>query len=83
LPGLPDSQDDVGGWEDYPVVHRSANWDSDNDGMPDGWEKSHGLNPNDSSDGNKDWSRDGYTNLEKYLNSLVGEYSLSANKSKN
>ncbi len=82
LPGLPDSQDDVGGWEDYPEVHRPASWDSDHDGMPDAWEKSHGLNPNDAADGNMDLNGDGYTNLEKYLNSLVGEYSLPESKSK-
>ena len=50
LPGLPDSQEDVGGWEEYPVVHRPANWDTDNDGMPDEWEKAHGLNPKDPAD---------------------------------
>jgi hypothetical protein len=78
LPGLPDSQDDVGGWENYPEIHRPAGWDTDGDGLPDDWEKSHGLNPNDVADGNKDLNGDGYTNLEKYLNSLVGEYVLSA-----
>jgi hypothetical protein len=75
LAGLPDSQEDVGGWEDYPEVHRPADWDTDHDGMPDAWEKSHGLNPNDPADRNGDFSGDGYTNLEKYLNWLVGEYS--------
>jgi hypothetical protein len=80
LPGLPDSQDDVGGWENYPEVHRAADWDTDQDGIPDHWEKSHDLNPNDPADGNKDLTGDGYTNLEKYLNSLVGEYSLSSKK---
>jgi hypothetical protein len=44
--------------------------------MPDVWEKAHGLNPADAGDGNRDMTGDGYTNLEKYLNSLVGEYSL-------
>jgi hypothetical protein len=78
LPGLPDSQDDVGGWEDYPVVHRPANWDTDHDGIPDEWEKQHGLNPNDPSDANGDYNHDGYTNLEKYLNSLTGEYPAGA-----
>jgi hypothetical protein len=34
------------------------------------------LNPNDPADGNGDLNGDGYTNLEKYLNSLVGEYSM-------
>jgi hypothetical protein len=77
LPGLPDSQDDVGGWDNYPEVHRAADWDTDGDGIPDAWEKSHGLNPKDASDANKDLNGDGYTNLEKYLNSLVGEYSLA------
>jgi hypothetical protein len=76
IPGLPDSQEDVGGWDNYPEVHRAADWDTDGDGIPDAWEKSHGLNPKDASDANKDLNGDGYTNLEKYLNSLVGEYSL-------
>ena len=34
--------------------------------------------PNDPNDANGDCNGDGYTNLEKYLNSLVGEYSLMA-----
>lgn len=80
LPGLPDSQDDVGGWENYPEVHRATDWDADGDGIPDAWEKAHGLNPKDATDGNKDMNGDGYTNLEKYLNSLVGEYLLAAKK---
>jgi len=80
LPGLPDSQEDVGGWENYPEVHRAADWDTDRDGMPDTWEKSHGLNPTDPSDKSKDLTGDGYTNLEKYLNSLVGEYQVSATR---
>jgi hypothetical protein len=50
--------------------------DSDHDGIPDEWEKAHGLNPNDPADANGDVNGDGYTNLEKYLNSLVGEYSF-------
>jgi len=77
LPGLPDSQEDVGGWEEYPEVHRAADWDLDQDGMPDVWEKAHGLDPQDPTDGNGDLNADGYTNLEKYLNSLVGEYTFT------
>jgi len=80
LPGLPDSQEDVGGWEVYPEVHRPADWDTDHDGMPDHWEQAHGLNPEDASDRNNDLNGDGYTNLEKYLNSLVGEYTLPETK---
>jgi len=48
--------------------------DSDKDGMPDVWEKNHGLDPNDPSDGNADRDGDGYTNLEEYLGWLVGEF---------
>jgi hypothetical protein len=74
LPGLPDSQDDVGGWEEYPEVHRPADWDTDHDGMPNDWEKRAGLNPKDPVDGNGDRNTDGYTNLEEYLGWLVGEF---------
>ena len=74
LPGLPDSQDDVGGWDDYPEVHRPADWDTDGDGMPGAWETQRGLNPSDPADGIKDRNGDGYTNLEEYLGWLVGEF---------
>jgi hypothetical protein len=73
LPGLPDSQDDVGGWDDYPEVRRPAGWDTDRDGMPDAWERANGFDPDDPSDGAKDRDGDGYTNLEQYLNSLVAK----------
>jgi hypothetical protein len=76
LPGLPNSQDDVGGWEDYPMVQRAANYDSDHDGLPDWWEIIKGLNPNsppgDFSDSNGDPDGDEYTNLEDYLNWMAG-----------
>lgn len=52
---------------------RASGFDSDNDGMPDEWEKLNGLNPNNASDG-KTYTLDSkkyYTNLEVYLNSLV------------
>jgi len=41
--------------------------DSDNDGMPDDWELSFGLNPFDASDANKDLDNDGLTNLQEYI----------------
>jgi pectate lyase len=65
-----DSQDDVGGWDPYGPVHRPENWDTDKDGMPDHWEKTKGLDPEDPGSGNRDRDSDGYTNLEEYLNSL-------------
>lgn len=70
-PGLPDSQQDVGGWDDYPEVSRGADWDPDNDGMPSQWELQNGHDPNDPADRNADADGDGYTNLEEYLNQLV------------
>jgi len=47
--------------------------DTDRDGMPDHWEYSQRLNPNDPNDAKQDPDSDGYTNIEEYLNSLVGE----------
>ena len=57
----------VGGLPTYEGTPRT---DSDGDGMPDDWETSHGLNPNDPSDANDDMTGDGYTNIEKYINSV-------------
>jgi hypothetical protein len=69
IPGLIDSQKDVGGYPEMKGGEAPA--DSDHDGMPDEWEKANGLNPNDPSDGNKDNIGEGYTNLERYLNGIV------------
>ncbi len=66
--GIIDSQAGVGGW---PALRSApAPRDMDHDGMPDAWERGHGLNPSDSSDRNRDPDGDGYTNLEDYLNGL-------------
>jgi formylglycine-generating enzyme required for sulfatase activity len=65
-----DSQDDVGGWPELEAG--VAPVDSDSDGIPDEWEKSRGLNPNDPSDSSQ-LSKDGsgYANIEVYINSLI------------
>ena len=47
--------------------------DSDGDGMPDRWEKRHGLNRHDPSDASAYTISQEYTNIECYLNSLVGK----------
>jgi hypothetical protein len=77
-PGLPNSQDDVGGWENYPATQRLAGWDSDHDGLPDWWELAKGLNPNSApgnfADSNGDLDGDEYTNLEDYLNWLAAPH---------
>ncbi|MBO4850186.1 MAG: polysaccharide lyase [Prevotella sp.] len=55
----------------YPEYQPWKPWtDTDGDGMPDEWEKSHGLNPNDPTDANDDLNGDGYTNIEKYINAI-------------
>ncbi|UCD36808.1 MAG: fibronectin type III domain-containing protein, partial [Fidelibacterota bacterium] len=66
--GIIDSQDDVGGWPELLTYNVPA--DNDHDGMADEWEVAHGLDTTDASDRNEDFNGDGYTNLEKYLNSL-------------
>lgn len=58
----------VGG---YPEYKGKPYKDSDKDGMPDDWEKAHGLNPNSAADASADRNKDGYTNIEEYLNSVV------------
>ncbi|WP_200978978.1 pectate lyase [Echinicola sp. 20G] len=46
--------------------------DTDNDGMPDRYEKKHGLDPYDPKDGNRT-DKYGYTALENYLNAIVSK----------
>jgi hypothetical protein len=58
-----------GGWP--PLDSVPAPTDSDHDGMPDLWETSHGLNPNDAGDRNGHTLDTDYTNLEVYLDWLV------------
>ena len=57
----------VGG---YPEYKGTAYKDSDNDGMPDDYEKKLNLNPNSADDASK-VTRGGYTNIEVYLNTLA------------
>lgn len=57
----------VGG---YPEYKGTPYKDSDNDGMPDGYEIKNKLNPNDASDAAK-ITKSGYSNIEVYLSSVV------------
>jgi len=57
----------VGG---YPEYRGEPYADTDNDGMPDNWEKPYGLDPNNADDASQDMNRDGYTNIEDFLNGL-------------
>lgn len=63
-----DSQREVGGW---PLLEStSPPEDSDGDGLPDAWEREHGLQVNDASDASS-LSSTGYSHLENYLNELA------------
>ena len=56
--------------------------DTDQDGMPDAYEKSVGLNPNDASDGYA-LTTSGYSNLEEFLNGVAdGLINLTSYKQK-
>jgi hypothetical protein len=68
--GFIDTQKDVEGWAEY-IETRSSLADTDQDGMPDDWEKEKGLAPDDASDAVKYNLSKEYTNLEVYLNELV------------
>ncbi len=69
--------------------------DADNDGMPDAWEKTHGLNPNDAADAtktvpagaSKEDRHKGYTYIEYYVNEcadkLVAQAMADAEAAKN
>lgn len=90
LPGLIDLPDDVkpeGAASAWPELNdgnvNAANLiDSDGDGIPDAWEITYKLNPNDSSDGTAtSLNKEGYTNLEVYLNNLVEEITQKQNGS--
>jgi hypothetical protein len=70
-PGIIDSPADADGWPQYAAAQPVV--DNDHDGMADEWERANGLNPNDPEDRNKIISKIGYTALEVYLNSLMGE----------
>ena len=78
LPGLPNSQADVGGWENYGTTTRPANYDSDHDGLPDWWEAIIGTNPHsaagDFSDANADRAGDGYSELDRYINWMAAAH---------
>ncbi|MGE5520495.1 MAG: pectate lyase family protein [Candidatus Dadabacteria bacterium] len=57
----------VGG---YPTYKGTPYKDSDNDGMPDDYEAKNGLNPRNAADASV-IRKDGYSNIEHYLNGLV------------
>lgn len=68
-----DIKEHTNGWEDYPIETRPADYDTDQDGMPNWYEQTIGsdagtANHNDDPDG------DGWTLLEDYLNFVAHPY---------
>lgn len=66
-----DNPSEVGGWPAMGIAN--APLDTDKDGMSDAWEDLRKLNKLSSADMNGDDDKDGYTNIEEYLNELAGD----------
>ena len=82
-PGIIDKVADVNGYTEanFGTASRPADFDTDKDGIPDAWEITNGLDPNDASDA-LTYSLDSkgyYTNLEVYANSLVEDIMKQGN----
>ena len=69
--GIIDKVEQVGGWPELKTY--DVPLDTDNDGMPDEWEISEGLNPNDPTDRYYIKPGEVYDNLERYLNGLASD----------
>ena len=83
-PGIIDKVSDVNGYTEanFGTGTRPADFDTDKDGIPDEWEQTNGLNPNDASDA-LTYSLDKkgyYTNIEVYANSLVEDIMKAENQ---
>ena len=83
IKGEIDTEDDITehaagkGWEDYPEEQRAADWDTDQDGMPDWWEQCIGSNASVGNQ-NDDPNGDGWTLLEDYLDFMAHPYIIMA-----
>ncbi len=53
-------------FQEYQLGADPQNPDTDGDGIPDGWEVTHGLNPLNPGDAGEDWDADGLTNLQEF-----------------
>lgn len=63
-------------WDAWPWLEQTTiPTDTDNDGMPDDWEKANGTDP--SADDAAILAANGYRNIENYANSLVADITKS------
>ncbi len=70
-----DSQDQAGGWPG--LSSQPAPLDTDQDGLPDYWETTFGLNPTNSADGASLVPNTGFSQLETYLNWLASPHAVT------
>ncbi len=66
--GILTHPDQVGGYPHYTYTAEEVATDSDNDGLPDAWERQHELNPAKQDSASLDRDGDGYTDVEEWLN---------------
>ncbi|MDT8273438.1 MAG: REJ domain-containing protein [Desulfomonilia bacterium] len=60
-------KDAAGNWSTSASDTIELRLDSDGDGIPDAWERLHGLDPSDPHDAAYDSDQDGISNLEEYV----------------
>ncbi len=66
-------------WPDLVTDTSISVADTDGDVIPDYWEDANGLDKNNAADGNLT-DAEGYTNLERYMNSLVADIMAKENE---
>jgi len=77
IKGEIDHEDDCGGFEVYPEETRSADFDTDQDGIPNWFEALIGSDPTVANH-NDDPNHDGWTLLEDYLEFMAHPYLIIA-----
>ena len=71
VPDVDPDGDALNNLEEYNNNTNPNSFDTDSDGLPDGWEVTYGLDPNDSNGlngGSGDFDNDGWTNYEEFEN---------------
>lgn len=74
--GIINDPAEVGGFPELSFDPDAVPADGDGDGMPDAWEEEHGLDASDAADGAQDADKDGYTNVEEWMNGTDPQESI-------